>query len=43
MMIGTGFYHMWDIIVTYNNIVGYLLKAYDVVGTGYYYMWDMHI
>jgi hypothetical protein len=43
MMIGTGFYHMWDIIVTYNNKVGYLLKAYDVLGTGYYHMWDMHM
>jgi hypothetical protein len=44
---GMGYYHMWDMIikrnniVTYGSIVGYLLKACDVVGT--YHTWDMII
>ena len=46
MIEGIGYYHMIttrNIIVTYDSIVGYLLKAYDVVGIGYYHMWDMHM
>ena len=27
------------IVVTHNSIVGYLIKAYDVVGTGYYHIY----
>ena len=37
MIVSTSYYHMWDmiitrnmIVVTYNSIVGYLLKACDV-------------
>ena len=38
--VDTGYYHVWDmiitrnIIVTYDSIVGNLLKAYDVVSSG---------
>ena len=40
MIEGTGYHHVWDmiitrnIIVTYDSIVGNLLKAYDVVSSG---------
>ena len=42
MIEGIGYYHMIttrNIIVTYDSIVGYLLKAYDVVGIGYYHLY----
>ena len=39
MMVGTGYYHMWDMIVTNSRLSTWHMHM--MVGTGYYNMWEI--